>query len=263
MRISVRNLVVLGLGVALVATACSDDSDSSATSTTRGEGAVTGSITVDIASSLNDAFEQIVSDFEAANPGAQVTLNPDSSSALATQIQESGGVDVFASADEVNMDKVAALLAGEPVIIARNQLEIATKPGNPENIATLADLADAGIIALCGEEVPCGKYAAEVLDNASVSIPESSITRGENATATLGQVSQGDAVAGIVYVTDVKGAGDEVEGVEIPENQNAIAVYPMAVLEESGERDTAQAFVDYVASPAGQQTLKSFGFLAP
>jgi len=272
-RASRRVLVVVSLVLfALVATACgssSKSSSSSATTTppTSGGGAakVTGSITVSAAASLTQAFKKIGQQFEAANPGSTVKFNFDASSALVTQIQSGAPADVFASADQSNMTKLtsAGKIDGTPVVFAKNKLEIATKPDNPKNITGLSSLPTAGIIALCAKEVPCGKYAEAALTAAKVTIPESSITRGQNASATLGQVSQGDAVAAIVYVTDVKGAGSAVGGVTIPDDQNQIAVYPIGVLKSSSDSATAKAFADYVASPAGQSVLQSYGFLPP
>ena len=195
-----------------------------------------------------------------------MTFNFDSSSALATQILEGAPADVFASADEANMAKLTdeGLIAGEPEVFARNELVIVTKPGNPEGIETLADLADAGVISLCGEEVPCGKYAEQALDDGRAStIPESSVTRGQNVGATLTAVTEGDAVAGIVYVTDAEAAGDAVEAVAIPADANVIATYPIGVLEASGNAELAEAFVAYVLGDEGQAVLKEYGFLPP
>jgi molybdate transport system substrate-binding protein len=255
-------VVVLGL-----VAGCSDDgagSDAS-TTTTRAASTVTGSITVSDAASLTEAFEAIGADFTAANPDAEVTFNPGPSSTLATQIEGGAPADVFASADEANMDRLltANLVDGEPVVFAQNQLVIVTKPGNPEGIETLADLATAGVISLCAETVPCGRYAGGVLQRASVTIPETSVTRGQDVKATLAQVTTGDAVAAIVYVTDAQTAGDDVEAVTIPDAQNAIATYPIAVLSGSGNKEAAQAFVDAVLSGQGQATLRSYGFLPP
>ena len=73
-------------------------------------------------------------------------------------------------------------------------------------VESLAELADAGVISLCGEDVPCGSFAAQALESAGVTVPEGSVTRGQNAKATLTAVSEGDAVAGIVYVTDALAA---------------------------------------------------------
>src|SRR5581483_11230048 len=90
-----------------------------------------GSITVSAASSLTEAFTQIGKQFERKHPGTDVTFNFDSSSALVLQIESGAPVDVFASADTANMDKLstAGSVTATPKVFARNLLEIATKPG--------------------------------------------------------------------------------------------------------------------------------------
>jgi molybdate transport system substrate-binding protein len=271
----ITRLWVLGMVlVGLVATACGSDSDSGSGSgsdnnstTTTAASKITGDIKVSDAASLTKAFEEIGADFTTANPNASVTFNPGSSGTLATQIQQTNGVgiDTFASADKDNMDKLvtANLVDGAPVVFARNKLIIVTKPGNPQKVKTLADLANLNTVSLCGLTVPCGKYAAQILQTAGVTIPETKVTRGLDATATTAAVTQGDADAAIVYVTDAKSAGSDVTAVTIPDDQNVIAVYPIATLTSSGKKETSQAFIDYVTSSKGQATLKSFGFLPP
>jgi molybdate transport system substrate-binding protein len=223
----------------------------------------TRTITVAAATSLTGAFTEIGDGFAADHPDVDVTFTFDSSSALGTQIIEGAPADVYASADDVTMARLSDedLVAGTPEIFARNELVIVTAPGNPDGVETLADLAGAGVISLCGEDVPCGTYAAEALDRAGVTIDESSITRGQNATATLTAVSEGDADAGIVYATDAGAAGDAVEAVAIPEDLNPIATYPIAVLEASDRTDAAETFVAYVLSDEGQAVLAEHGFL--
>jgi molybdate transport system substrate-binding protein len=267
-RIS-RPWLLAGLVVGLVAAGCgSDDSGSgSSTTTTTAASMLSGGITVSDAASLTDAFERIGQDFTTANPKTTVTFNPGSSSTLATQIQQTNGVgiDTFASADEANMGKLvtANLIDGSPVVFARNRLVIVTKPGNPENVKSLADLPNLNVVSLCGETVPCGKYAAQILQQANVTIPETKVTRGVDVKATLDAVTHGDADAAIVYVTDAKTAGKDVTAVAIPDDENAIAVYPIATLTSSANQEVSQAFVDYVTGSKGQAVLQSYGFLAP
>jgi molybdate transport system substrate-binding protein len=256
--------------IGLVAAGCGSDSDSgsgSSTTTTTTASKITGSIKVSDAASLTEAFEKIGADFTKANPNASVTFNPGSSGTLSTQILQTNGVgvDTFASADEDNMNKLvsANLVDGTPVVFAKNKLIIVTKPGNPKNVKTLADLASLNTVSLCGLTVPCGKYAAQILQTAGVTIPETKVTRGIDVKGTLDAVTHGDADAAIVYVTDAKTAGDEVTSVTIPDAQNAIATYPIATLASSGNEATSQAFIDYVTSSKGQATLQSFGFLPP
>lgn len=227
-----------------------------------------GSITVAAAASLRGPLTEIGRAYEKSHPGTSVAFSFDSSSALADGIVAGAPADVFVSADDESMAPLAdaGLLTGSPVAVARNRLAIVTRAGNPRGIRTLADLAaraDGATVSLCGAEVPCGRLAADVLGRAGVAIPEAGITRGPNASATLTAVSEGDAVAGVVYLTDGLAAGDLVEVVEIPESANVSTTYPAAALAGSSHRDRAEAFVAHLAGPAGQAVLRRFGFLPP
>lgn len=256
---AVATLVVVALLAGGAATA------SSAGARVAAKPRLTGSISVSAAASLTAAFTTMGADFQRRHPGTTVAFNFGSSATLVTQIQAGAPADVLASADLSTMDKLvqSGAVSVSPTNFARNQLEIAVKPGNPEHVRSLGDLADVRTVALCGATVPCGIYAANVLQRAHLSIPESSITRGADAKATLAAVSTGDADAALVYVTDVKAAGRSVQGVVIPDAQNTVAVYPIAPLASSGNPAVAKAFTGYVTSAAGRRTLARFGFLAP
>lgn len=264
---SMKFMVPLVVAIGLVASACgsSGSPKSAPTTTSTTAPKLTGSVTVSAASSLTQAFGKIGTDFKTANPAATVTFNFGPSSTLETQIAQGAPADIFASADEANMDKLstAGLLDGTSSVFARNRLVIVTKPGNPKNVKTLADLVNVGTVSLCAVAVPCGKYAAQTLQTAGVTIPETKVTRGADVKATLAAVATGDADAAIVYVTDAKNAGTTVVSVAIPDAQNVIAVYPIASLKASTKKATAAAFIKYVESAKGQATLASFGFLSP
>lgn len=226
-------------------------------------GTITGTLTVSAAASLAAPFKTIGHDFETAHPGVRVTFNFDSSSTLAQQIRDGSPADGFAAADEASMKMLAdaGLIAGPPTVFARNRLTIVVKKGNPKRVTSLADLTTAGTISLCGATVPCGRYADQILNEANATIPPDRITRGQNVKATFTAVAEGDADAGIVYVTDV--TGDKVEAVAIPEAQNAVAIYPIGVVKASTNQTTMAAFAAYVTGPTGQATLRAAGFLAP
>jgi molybdate transport system substrate-binding protein len=222
-----------------------------------------GDITVFAAASLTESFESIAKQFEQRYPDVDVKLNFDSSSNLAAQIQQGAPADVFASADEANLRKTIDSddVTATPVTFAKNRLEIAVEKGNPKKIKGLADLADSGlVVVLCADEVPCGRYAAEAFAKAGVTVSPAS--KEENAKATLSKVSLGEADASVVYVTDVK-AEKGVSGVRVPNAQNVIATYPMATVDESQNATAARAWLRFVQSKAGQNTLKKFGFLPP
>jgi molybdate transport system substrate-binding protein len=258
------------LTLGFVAGACgSDDAGGSSSATTAGSGTtiapVSGTITVSAAASLTGAFGTIEKDFETENPGADITINFGSSGTLATQIQEGAPVDLAAFADEANMTKLddAGYVQGDVEIFATNSLIIVTKPGNPKKVETLADLATIGTISLCVDTAPCGKFANQILSGANVTVPESTVTRGQDVKATLAAVTQGDAEAAIVYVTDAQAAGSSVATVEIATAQNAVAKYPIAVMKGTKDAALAEAFMAYVLGPEGQAVLKEAGFQAP
>lgn len=241
-----------------------DTSDDSGSPSTTGA-SVSGTITVSAAASLTEPFTTIRGDFVAAHPDADITINFGSSGALSTQIQEGAPADVAAFADTTPMTALedAELLAAAPQVFARNQLVIVTKPGNPEGITGLADLATAGVVSLCVDTAPCGKFADQILADAGVTIPVTSVSRGTDVKSTLTAVSEGDAVAGLVYVTDAESVADQVDTVEIPRAENVIANYPIAVVRASASPELAEAFQAYVLSDAGQAVLEEAGFLAP
>jgi molybdate transport system substrate-binding protein len=237
----------------------------SAATTPRPNAKLSGAITVSAAASLTEAFTKMGVDFQKANPGTTVSFNFAASSALVQQIQGGAPADVFASADGTNMQKLvsAGQVKAEPTVFAANALTIVVKPGNPQKITSLADLANLGTISLCADTVPCGKYAQQALAQAGVTVPTEKVTKGADVKATLAAVSAGDADAAIVYATDAKAAGSAVQVVKIPAWLNVYAIYPIAPLASSSDKTLAKAWVAYTVSPAGQKTLRSYGFLPP
>jgi molybdate transport system substrate-binding protein len=223
---------------------------------------VKGTITVLAASSLTNAFTAFKTSFETAYPGTTVNLSFGSSATLVTQIENGAPADVFASADQDNMNKVvkAGDNSGTPQNFAKNKLEIAVAPGNPKNIKTLEDLTKPGtVVVLCDPSVPCGKFADQVLAKANVKVTPKS--REANVKATLSKVELGEADAAIVYVSDVHSANGKVDGVTIPDSVNVLTTLPIVALKGSTHADVATAWNNYVV--AHQQALVSqFGFLA-
>ncbi len=257
-------LVALLATLGLLAGCGSDSTSSSTPATTGATPTVTGTVTVFAAASLKDAFTEAAAAFEKANPGAKVTLNFGASSALAQQINEKAPADVFASADQTNMQKVvdAGGIAGSPEVFATNSLEIIVAPGNPEGITGLADLSRSGLIYVTATpEVPIGKYAAQALQKAGVTVSPSSLEADVKAVVT--KVTSGEADAAIVYATDVKAAGAKAEGVVIPTELNVVATYPLGVTTEASNPEAAAAWAAFITGDEGQAILASYGFGAP
>jgi molybdate transport system substrate-binding protein len=260
MRVVRVALATIAAVAAVALAACGSDAkpDTGATA------GVSGAVTVFAASSLTEPFTQIGKDFEAANPGTKVTFNFAGSSALATQITQGAPADVFAAASPATMKTVADSgdAAGEPVTFVRNQLVIAVPQGNPQGVATLADLAKPGIkVALCAEQVPCGAAAKKALDAAAVKITP--VTQEQDVKAALAKLKLGEVDAALVYRTDVTASAGDVDGIEFPESAQAVNAYPIAVLTDAPNKAAAEAFVAWVRSGKGIAVLTRAGFQAP
>ena len=264
MTTTTRRLLGAALCLALGATAAcgndDDDSDAAGPSTTSAESDLEGTITVFAAASLTDAFGEAAEEFMGDHPDVTVELNLAASSALREQILAGAPSDVFASANASNMDQVVETGAAEdPEILVRNALEIVVPAGNPAGVDGLDDFADPDLlIGLCAAEVPCGDFGREALANAGVTPAQD--TDEPDVRSLLTKVAEGELDAGIVYRSDVLAAGDTVAGIEIPEDVNVIAGYPIATLTGSGAPEVADAFVEYLLGDEGQAILASWGF---
>ncbi|MBB3325274.1 molybdate ABC transporter substrate-binding protein [Microlunatus antarcticus] len=221
-------------------------------------------LTVFAAASLKGTFTTLGQQFETAHPGTKVTFSFAGSSDLVTQLQQGAPADVFASADTNNMTKVVTdqLVAGSPVNFATNTLEIAVPPDNPAKVTSFADLSKPGVkLVVCAPQVPCGAAAEKIETATNTTLKPVS---EENAvTDVLGKVESGEADAGLVYVTDVQGAGDKVKGIPFDESKAAVNTYPIAALTASKNADLAGQFVQLVTGTQGQQVLADAGFARP
>jgi molybdate transport system substrate-binding protein len=263
-----RTLQMAGAGVAalLALSACSgtDGSGSGSGSGKDSSGKLSGEVTVFAAASLKESFTTLGKEFEKAHPGTKVTFSFGGSDALAASITGGAPADVFASASPKTMKVVtdAGDASGTPATFVRNRLEIATLPGNPDKIASLKDLTRSGLkVVLCDQAVPCGAAAQKALDAGGLKLTP--VSYEEDVKSALNKVVLKEADAAVVYRTDVRAAGDKVEGVEFPESADAVNDYPITLLKGAHHTDTAQAFIALVRSAEGRKVLTGAGFLEP
>ncbi len=206
-------------------------------STAAGEPART-TLTVFAAASLQPAFDKIGAKL-LSTQNITTTFSYAGTQTLTTQLTQGAPADVFASADTAH-------------------IEIAVAKGNPKGVHSLADLARSGlVVVLADPSVPAGKYAAQALAKAGVTVHPASLEL--QVTGVLSKVALGEADAGIVYHSDVVTSG-QVDGVVISDAQNVIADYPIAVLKSAQNQAGAVAFIDFVLSTDGQSILTAAGF---
>ncbi|MBK8025570.1 MAG: molybdate ABC transporter substrate-binding protein [Chloroflexi bacterium] len=233
-------------------------------------------LTVFAAASLTNAFEEIGTAFEAANPGVDVIFSFASSSDLAAQLVEGAPADVFASANNSQMTvaRDGDRIAGSPGPFVKNRLVLILPADNPAGIATLRDLANEGVqLVLAAPAVPVRTYTDTMLERLAAdsaygeayreAVLANLVSEEQNVRQVSAKIALGEGDAGIVYVSDVTpDINDDVIAIPIPDYLNTIATYPIAVTNDSAVPELAQAFVDYVLSEPGQATLVAWNFIS-
>ncbi|QRP46763.1 molybdate ABC transporter substrate-binding protein [Amycolatopsis sp. FDAARGOS 1241] len=221
----------------------------------------TGTLTVFAAASLTESFNELGKQFEAAHPGVTVKFDYEGSSALVQKLDNGAKADVFASADQANMDKAVqgGVIDGQPTVFATNKLTIAVAKGNPKGIKAFSDLTKSGLsVVVCAQQVPCGLATKNVEQNTGVTLKPAS--EETDVKQVLAKVQSGDADAGLVYVTDATSAADKVDKVDFPESSGAINSYPIAVVKDAPQPALAKEFTDFVNGPQGKTELTKIGF---
>ncbi|MBB5853237.1 molybdate ABC transporter substrate-binding protein [Amycolatopsis umgeniensis] len=252
-----RRLVPALLALVLAATACGSEQPAAPQTEAK-------TLTVFAAASLTESFGALGKQFEAKNPGVTVKFSFEGSSALVQKLTQGAKADVFASADQANMDKATKgeVIDGQPSVFATNRLAIAVGKGNPKGIKGLADLAKDGLtVVVCAPQVPCGSAAKKVQQSSGVTLKPAS--EEQDVKSVLAKVQSGDADAGLVYVTDATSAATKVDKVDFPESAGAINNYPIAVVKGAPQAALAKQFTDFILSAEGKQELAKVGFGAP
>ena len=248
-------------------------STSSTTSTATTAPAVT-TLNVFAAASLKESFNVIAARYTRTHPNIMIKLNFAGSQILEQQIASGAPADVFASADQTNMQKaVDAGLVGNSQVFVKNRLTVIIPAANPGNINTLKDLSRKGVkIDIGAPAVPAGKYSLQVLAKMAQSsnygpayenaVKANFVSQETDVKAVVNKVQLGEVDAGFVYVTDVTAAvSNKIKMIDIPDNFNVIAQYPIAVTKSSAHGSDARAFVQYILSPEGQAVLQQYHFI--
>ncbi len=216
--------------------------------------------------SLRDAFIEAGRAFERTHPGKRVRFNFASSGTLATQIIRGAPVDVFASASQHHMDRVAKsgnALAGSRTDFARNSL-VLIQPLKPrKRLRGLKELGAVGRIAVGNPKtVPVGRYARAALKHHQLWSPlRSKLVYAEHVRQVLDYVARNEVDAGLVYETDYRQRRKQVLLVaRATPGSHPPIVYPAAVLTGSSKRKLAGQFVRFLRSAEGKRILAKHGF---
>jgi molybdate transport system substrate-binding protein len=226
-------------------------------------------VTVFAAASLREAFDAAAPAFT-KRTGYPVRFSYGGSDTLAAQLQQGAPADVFVSANQAQMTRVADLLVA-PRVLAHNRL-VVVAPKNDDRVAALADLAKPGVkVVLAASSVPVGAYARTALANLAkepaygsdfaTRVNANVVSEETDVKAVATKIGLGEADAGVIYVTDVTPAlAPKVRMLRFPPGVAPEATYPIAVVKSAPNAAGARAFADFITSPAGLAFLKARGF---
>ena len=220
------------------------------------------------AASLKNAFdEKLIPMFQQKYPGVKVTPTYASSGDLQTQIENGLAADVFMSAANKQMNKLAeeGLVDNSTNLqFLENKVVLIVPADSNSTLKSFDDLKNvSGNIAIGDpESVPAGQYAKEVLNNTGIwSDVESKLSLGTDVTAVLNQVAQGSAECGIVYATDAKSTDDVKVICEAPDSAlKTPVIYPVAALKNSTDDDATKAFLNFLQTKEAKDVFVEYGF---
>ena len=263
-RLAITALTFVSAASLVACGGASDSTNSAAPATAASaDTAITGEVTVFAAASLQDAFQELATSFEAAHAGVHITFDFQGSQDLVTALDGGSPADVLATANNSTMTDAANKgLVGEQTEFATNVLTLIVPAGNPAGVTGINDGSlDKADLVICAPEVPCGEATQKLATELGVTL--NPVSEEQKVTDVRGKVESGEAQAGIVYTTDAAKSGSKVEPIALPAN-SVINHYPIALTKSAGNPQAAQAFIDYILSPEGQKVLQdTYGFGAP
>lgn len=235
--------------------------------------ALKGNLVVFAAASLTAPFTALATHLESLHPQLKIIYNFGGSSALRTQLEQGAQADMFASADQVQMERARAqgVIQGDAPIFVRNRLVVIMSRSTPTPLQTFQDLARPGLsLVLAAAQVPVGSYSRQALEQAQATcgahfaaqVLRNLVSEEDNVKQVVTKVQLGEADAGIVYHSDVTPqVSQAVLTLQIPDAYNQVATYPIALTAGVVNRQAAEAFVAFVLSAAGQALFKAHNFM--
>lgn len=223
-------------------------------------------VTIAAAQSLRAVLPDLVAGFLADHPKVNLQPTFGASGDLKKQVEAGAPIDlvIFASAGPVD-ELISGKLADATTrrLVARNQLVLVGPKGGPPVTFETIDQLPGGERLAIGEPgaVPAGQYAKEAFQKLGKWEGLSDrLVFGGDVSTVLAYVRRGEVPAAVVYRSEVQGIPDVVT---LDEGRPPWAPTPQvvaAVTSGSKARRPALAFLDFLASPAGQKVFADRGF---
>jgi molybdate transport system substrate-binding protein len=224
------------------------------------------------AADLKFAMDNLVAQFEKQSE-TKLDVSYGSSGNFLTQIQNGAPFDIFFSADSDYPKKLEAAGLTEPGTLyeyAIGRIVIWTPPGSGLDPAaagwkTLLDERVKKIAIANPDHAPYGRAAVAALKNARIYAQiKSKLVYGENISQAAQFVQSGNAQAGIIALSLALSPAMKNGNLwQIPQSAYPPLLQAAVLLKSSKNKDAARKFLDFVKSPAGQETLERYGFTHP
>lgn len=259
-------ILLWSIAVSISIQACFNGRQDTSSNVTSDSQTKSSQIIVSAAASLSDVMAAIQPLYAQQNPDTQLVYNFGSSGSLQQQIEQGAPVDVFISAAPKQMDaleQTGLLLQGTQKNLLTNSMVLIVPKGQTR-ISSFEDLTNNEIQRIAigePESVPAGKYAKEVLTSLNIfETLQSSIIYAKDVRQVLNYVETGNVDAGIVYQTDAKISTKVDTVATAPTASHSPIVYPIAVIKDSKNPETAKAFVTFVSGDPAKAIFERFGF---
>ncbi|MED3561933.1 molybdate ABC transporter substrate-binding protein [Bacillus xiapuensis] len=222
-------------------------------------------LTVSAAASLQNALNDIKSNFEKEHANITINYNFGASGALQQQISQGAPVDLFFSAAEDKFDKLvqeSLIEKTKGTNLVGNDLVLVVPKDSKKGIQTFADLVKADKISIgTPESVPAGKYAKETLEHLNIwKAVEGKAVYAKDVRQVLTYVETNNVDAGIVYKTDALISPKVKIVATAKKNTHGPIIYPLGIIKNSSHPKEAQLFYDFLQGQNSMKILEKYGF---
>ncbi|MCM2311596.1 MAG: molybdate ABC transporter substrate-binding protein, partial [Steroidobacteraceae bacterium] len=225
------------------------------------------------ASDLQFALDEIVARFE-QDTGIAPRVTYGSSGNLARQIEQGAPFELFLSADEAFVDRLAArrLTRGRGHLYGLGRIVLFAPNGSPleldpalDGLARRLASGQSGRIAVANpEHAPYGRAAEQALRARGLwQAAQPHLLIGENVSQAAQFASSGNADGGIIAYSLALGPALRERGTSalLPQSLHAPLRQRMVLLARASP--AAERFYEYLRSPASRAILERYGFLLP
>jgi molybdate transport system substrate-binding protein len=225
------------------------------------------------ASDLQFALDEIVARFQ-RDTGIAPRVSYGSSGNFTRQIEQGAPFELFLSADEAYVDRLAArgLTRGDGALYAIGRIVLFAPHGSPlepdpglENLAARLASGESGRLAIANpEHAPYGRAAQQAMRSLGVwDAVQPKLLLGENVAQAAQFASSGNADGGIIAYSLALAPALRERGrfALLPESLHAPLRQRMVLLKRASP--AAARFYDYLRSPSSRAILGQYGFVLP